>query len=235
MDSFAIGLPAIAPDSRLRSLLAIGIVLLIAALGGRIARRFRQPPVVGEMLAGLALGPVALGQHVTAVFPQEVRPTLTLLAAIGIIVFMFTIGLSIHAEDLNSAGWHLPAVVAVSGTAVPFVIGATSALFLHPSHVEVDLPAFSLFIGAAMSITAFPVLARVLVERGLYHSPLGTLAMAAAAMDDVLTWATLAAVVMVLSASDALNLLAQLALTILFVAAMIYLVRPWCAAWQPLT
>src|SRR5206468_9959623 len=122
--------------------------------------------------------------------------------------------------------------VAAAGTAVPFALGVLLAMALHPSHNRSDFLPFALFLGAAMSTTAFPVLARILQERNLYDTPLGVLTMASAAGDDVLTWATLALVVAIVASTGAWTLPWILALGVLFTTAMVLVVRPALARFR---
>ena len=200
---------------------------MVARLAGLLFRRIGQPPVIGEVVAGIALGPSLLGGWSDGLFPAETRPLLRILASLGLAVFMFLVGLQLDLGHLGGRDRRRASTgVAVAGTAVPFVLGIALAMALHPSHGAGDFLPFALFIGAAMSTTAFPVLARILQERGLYDTPLGVLTMASAAGDDVLTWATLAVVVAIVAATGAWTLPYILALAVLFGLLMVLVVRP---------
>jgi Kef-type K+ transport system membrane component KefB len=178
------------------SLLAgLAVLVLLARLLGALARRLGQPAVIGEVLAGIALGPTLFDGAVSdAVFPDSVRPLLSALAAVGIAVFMFVIGLEWDAGRIRGIG-SLAASVSVSSILLPFGLGTLLALYLLRDHAATDRTAFMLFMGIAMSITAFPVLARILTDRDMARSPLGVVALACASIDDVLAWTLLAAVV----------------------------------------
>ena len=180
--------------------LQLFVILGLCGVVGWIARRwFGQPTMVGEMIAGIMLGPSLLGwvapELRQALFPEETRSILFALSQLGIGVYMFLVGLRLRREHFSHAG---PGAVAVSlsGMAVPFLAAIiitpwlTSLPILFPSHVN-QLQA-TLFVGMAISITAFPMLARIIHERGLEGTELGTLALTAGAFDDVVAWTVLA-------------------------------------------
>ncbi|MEV6507751.1 cation:proton antiporter [Streptomyces sp. NPDC051642] len=178
-------------------LLGLAIVVLLARLLGALARRLGQPAVIGEVLAGIALGPTLFhGALSDAVFPAGVRPLLGALAMVGVAVFMFLVGVEWDAGLVRGSG-SLAAAVSFGSVLVPFGLGTLLALYLMDDYGTGDRTAFVLFMGVAMSITAFPVLARVLTDRGMARSPLGVLALACACVDDVLAWSLLAGVVAV--------------------------------------
>ena len=193
-------------DTLLFLLLDLAIIIASARAFGALARRIGQPAVIGEIVAGIVLGPTVLGRlfpHVqAALFPPELP--LRLLADLGIVFFMFLVGLELDPGLIRKEGRRAFSI-SLSGVVVPFALGALISVplysvnaegtFIDGTHQRPSLLAFSLFMGAAMSITAFPVLARILVERGLYKSPLGTTALCAAAVDDVTAWILLAGVV----------------------------------------
>lgn len=203
------------------------MVIVLARAVGALFRRIGQPPVIGEVIAGILLGPSLLGDWSDGLFPLETRPLLRILASLGLAVFMFLVGLEMDLTHLGGAQRRrISGAVAVLGTAVPFGLGIALAATLHPDQGTGDFLPFALFIGAAMSTTAFPVLARILQERQLYDTPLGVLTMASAAGDDVLTWAVLAVVVAIVAATGAWTLPYILVLSVGFVLAMILAVRP---------
>ena len=208
------------------TLLGVAVVLVAARAAGALFRRLRQPPVIGEVLAGIALGPSVLGDWSHDLFPSEVLPLLRVLATVGLVVFMFFVGLDLDVGLFSDDRRRVAIGVAVSGTVVPFAFGMALALALHPTHDEVDLWPFALFMGAALSITAFPVLARILVERQLFDTPLGGVTMTAAAGDDVLTWATLSLVVAIVTSSGAEELPYVCGMAVAFAVVMVKLVRP---------
>jgi Kef-type K+ transport system membrane component KefB len=205
----------------------VAVVIVVARAVGALFQRFHQPPVIGEVVAGIALGPSLLGSWSNGLFPLETRPLLRILASLGLAVFMFLVGLEMDLTHLGgNQRRRISGAVAVLGTAVPFGMGMALAAALHPDHGVGDFLPFALFIGASMSTTAFPVLARILQERKLYDTPLGVLTMASAAGDDVLTWATLAVVVAIVAATGAWTLPYILALSIGFGVLMVVAVRP---------
>jgi len=210
------------------------IVVVAAARGLGIAfRRLGQPPVIGEVLAGIVLGPSLLGwlwpAGAAALVPPEAAPALRVLAEIGVVLFMFLVGLEL---DLGLLARRTRATVAVSHASivVPFLLGATLALWLYPVVGTADVPfvVFALFQGVAMSVTAFPVLARILRDLGMQRTELGAIALGCAAVDDVTAWILLALVVGVAQASlgDAAR---TLVLTAAYVLVLITLVRPLVA------
>ena len=182
-----------------RLFLQLACILITVAVAGRVARWLGQPHAVGEMLAGVVLGPSVLGLLLPALqrqlFPAELRPALFVLSQCGLVLYMFLVGLEL---DLALIGRRARGAVGISlaGVVAPCLIGYAVASTLT-SDPRLFPPAVAgwagaLFIGAAMAITAFPMLARIIYERGLSNTPLGTLALAAAAVDDVIAWCLLA-------------------------------------------
>ncbi len=173
---------------------------------GAIFRKFQQPRVVGEMFAGIMLGPSFLGwiaPHFSAyLFPASSLGFLNALSQIGVIIFMFLVGIGINPKELKKEG-HAAVLSSHVSITAPFVLAALLALYLYPrlSDDSVAFSSFALFMGAAMSITAFPVLARILQERRMMHSRLGTVAIACAAVDDVTGWFILAYIVVLIRAA----------------------------------
>ncbi|WP_222942296.1 cation:proton antiporter, partial [Actinoplanes teichomyceticus] len=212
----------------------IAIVLVVGYVFGRAARRLGQPVVVGEILAGIALGPSLLGllpgDLTSAVFPPAGRPYLSAISQVGLLLFMFLIGWEFDRR-LVARRKSLTVSVSVCSIALAFGLGVGLAALLYDRHAtvagrHVPFTAFALFIGAAMSITAFPVLARILRDRRIAHTEVGVLALASAAIDDVLAWCILAVVAMVATARDPGDLIQVVALSALYVTAMTAVVRP---------
>ena len=207
-------------------LLALVVIFVAARLGGVVARRLGQPAVIGEIVIGILLGPTLFGGAVTAaVFPAEVRPTLATLASVGVSVFMFLVGLHLDHRLLRGQG-RIATTVSSSAIALPFGLGALLALYLVQHHPTTNRLAFVLFMGTAMSITAFPVLARILTDRGLIDTPIGGLALACAAVDDVVAWSLLAGVAALDDGGDGPW---RVLLVIPFAALMLKVVRPFLA------
>ena len=192
--------PAI-PDLPLL-LLQIVIILLAARLVGALVKRLGQPQVIGEMLAGIALGPSLLGAHAPALaatlFPAGSLAFLNALSQIGVLVFMFLVGLELDPKLVRERG-RAALVISHASIVAPFLLGAVLAIVLYPTLAgeRVTFTGFALFMGAAMSVTAFPVLARILKDRSLVRTPIGAMAIACAAIDDATAWCILAVVVVI--------------------------------------
>jgi Kef-type K+ transport system membrane component KefB len=201
---------------------------------GRWVRWLRQPAVIGEILAGTALGPSVLGLlpgNLTGrLFPLEARPYLSAVAQVGLLLFMFLIGWEFDRR-LLARRKSMAASVSLSSIAFAFGLGAALATFLYSHHSDDHVPflTFALFLGAAMSITAFPVLARILAERRLTNTRVGALALASAAIDDVLAWSLLAFITAIATARDGSDLLQVVVLSAGYVAVMAFVVRPLLA------
>ncbi len=187
-------------------LLQVVVIVLAARLVGGLFRRWGQPAVIGEMIAGILLGPSLLGwlwpQAQAFLFPAASLGSLRLLSQIGVVLFMFMVGIDLDAAHLRRMA-HAAVWVSHISIVVPFLLGTALSLALYRSLAPAGTPftAFALFMGVAMSITAFPVLARILEDRGLTHTPLGATAIACAAVDDVTAWCLLALVVTIAKAT----------------------------------
>ena len=213
----------------------IVVVLLVTRGVGFLFARVGQPRVVGEMTAGILLGPSLLGFIAPAVsetlFPAASLGHLNSLSQVGLILFMFLIGAELNVGELRRLG-RVAVLTSNAGVAVPFLLGAALAVLLHPALSPGEVPRlhFALFIGTAMSVTAFPVLARILAERNLLGSRVGTVAIACAAVDDVFAWSLLAGVVvLVRGPQGALPIELTLGGSAVFVLFMILVVRPLLA------
>src|SRR4051794_36085209 len=217
-----------------RLLLAALVVIVVSRAIGGLFRRINQPQVVGEIAAGILLGPSVLGalwpQATAYVFSPKVLPFLDVLAEVGLIFFMFLIGLELDTRLIRGRG-HAAALVSHVSIIFPFLLGVGSALVLFSQlgSSSGKFTPFALFLGASMSITAFPVLARILTERGLYKTRLGAVTLTCAAVDDVTAWCILAVVVTVARASGMSAALLTIGLSIVFIAFMIVVVRPLMA------
>ena len=212
-------------------ILQIAVILVAARLVGALFRKIGQPQVVGEMVAGIVLGPSLLGwaaPHVFAtVFPASSLGALNALSQIGLLLFMFLVGLEFDPSKLRGRG---DAALLTSHASIiaPFLLGTALALVTYPqlSDASVSFVGFALFSGAAMSVTAFPVLARILAERNMLRTRLGSVAIACAAVDDVSAWTLLAVVVVIVRASAAdVPLWVTIGGALLYVATMILVVR----------
>jgi len=182
----------------LRFLLQVTIIIAASRTAALLLAHLRQPPVMGEIMAGIVLGPAVLGYLAPDVwvtlFPAASLPLLSTVSQFGLILFMFLVGLRLEPGHVK-AQRRSAAVISVVSIALPFAGGAALALFIRdrlaPPHVSTF--AFAFFLGVAMSVTAFPVLARILSDTGLISTPLGSVAIACAAVDDVVAWVLLAA------------------------------------------
>jgi Kef-type K+ transport system membrane component KefB len=226
-------------DAQLATMLAgIAIVLLVGTVLGKIAPRLRQPPVIGEIAAGIVLGPSVLGllpgdlPH--RLFPTEVRPLLSGVSQVGLVLFMFVVGWEFEKRLIRQHS-KLAAGISLSSVVVTFGLGVGIATVLYPQHMivaghHISYTAFATFMGAALSVTAFPVLARILMDNRLMDTRVGALALGSAAIDDVLAWCMLAYVsALVTSNGDTSALVRTGIASAVYVALMFFVVRPLLA------
>ncbi|HLG65634.1 MAG TPA: cation:proton antiporter [Ktedonosporobacter sp.] len=212
-------------------LLQLIVILATVQLCGVLCQRIGQQWVVGEILAGLVLGPSLLGSVLpgleATLFPANALPTLQTFGDVGLIIYMFSLGARLDTQAMLTQ--HRKAIIAsLSSVLLPLLTGATLALFLYPDFAGNRATQFSflLMVGTAMAITAFPVLARLLVEKQMTNTRVGTLALTCAAIGDVLAWCLLALVIAVIYARGLLSVVVTLACVILFILIMFALVRP---------
>ncbi|MBI4214097.1 MAG: cation:proton antiporter [Chloroflexi bacterium] len=211
-------------------LLALTTIVFATRLVGAAARYFQQPAVMGEVIAGLMLGPSLLGwmapEALTFLLPQPVMPVIGALAQLGVILYMFLVGTEL---DLAMPGSRGRAIVSISqaGIIVPFLLGSLLALGLYQplAQAGVSFTSFALFVGVAMCVTAFPVLARILRDEGVHRTEMGNVALTCAAIGDATAWCLLSLAVSV-SKQEPGSALATILLTIVFVALMLTLGRP---------
>jgi K+:H+ antiporter len=222
--------------------LVLCVVLAACRAAGYVATRLRQPPVIGEMVAGVLLGPSLFGVLAPAahawLFPREALTVLYCAAQVGLVLYMFLVGLEFDA-DLVRGRLRSAAAVSASGIVVPLALGAALASHLYgdPALFPPGVPAWHamLFVGVALSITAFPVLARMIYEAGLTGTSLGTLTLAAGACDDAIAWCLLAVVLAASAGSPAVALWAVLGGAALFFLArgpLRALLRSAAARWD---
>jgi len=212
----------------------IAAILIAGTALGQLIRRFRQPAVIGEIGAGIILGPSVLGllpgDLTHKLFPANARPMLSAIAQVGLMLFMFMIGWEFEKSLLRERR-AAAAAISLNSVAVAFGLGAALGLLLYSRHDQagghhIRMLAFCLFLGAAMSITAFPVLARIITDNRIMHTRVASLALASAAIDDVLAWCLLATVSAIVTARNLSDLLQIAALAAVYVMVMFMVVRP---------
>ena len=205
-------------------------IILTARLFGWIMNKIGQPTVVGEIIAGIFLGPSLLGlffpEFSQFLFPIESLNNLQFLSQIGLILFMFIIGMELDITILRKSA-HDAVVVSHASIIFPYFLGVSLAYFLYANFApsSISFTAFALFIGIAMSITAFPVLARIVQERDLTKNHIGTLAITCAAVDDVTAWSLLAVVIAIVKAGDITGALFTIFFSVLYVLFMLLVVK----------
>lgn len=213
-------------------LLQIVVIILVARLFGWICKKIGQPTVIGEIIAGIALGPSLLGLYFPEisvfVFPDASLGNIQVLSQIGLVLFMFVVGMEIDLGVLKSKA-HDAVVISHASIILPFALGMGLAYFIyeHFAPEGVHFSSFGLFLGIAMSITAFPVLARIVQERGINKTRLGTVVITCAAADDITAWCLLAVVIAIVKAGSFISALYTIVLAVLYVFLMIKIVRPF--------
>jgi Kef-type K+ transport system membrane component KefB len=223
------------PETSLHLLRALIALLVTSILLGTVCRRIRQPLVIGEVLAGICLGPSVLGRISPAamhwLLPPDVPSQLGTLSQVGVILFMFLVGLELDTSVIRT---NLRSTLAISHASivVPFVLGGVAAVWLYPRFgtSTASFPVFALFLAVSLSITAFPVLARILADNGMSRSAMGIVALTCAAVDDVSAWCLLALVVGV-AKSNPWAAVATCAGSVAYVALLFFLVRPAIGRW----
>jgi Kef-type K+ transport system membrane component KefB len=213
-------------------LFQIVTIILTARIFGWFCKKIGQPSVIGEIIAGIALGPSLLGavfpEFSEMLFPKESLGNLQFLSQIGLILFMFVIGMELDTKVLKNKA-HEAIVISHASIVLPFSLGMGLAYFLYLSFAPVGIgfASFGLFLGIAMSITAFPVLARIIQERGMHKTRLGSIIITCAAADDLTAWCLLAAVIAIVKAGSFAGAIYTLLASIAYVLFMIKVVRPF--------
>lgn len=207
-------------------------IILAARIFGWICKKIGQPSVIGEILAGIVLGPSVIGlyfpEFTATLFPVESLGNLQFLSQIGLILFMFVIGMELDLNVLKNKA-HDAVVISHASIIIPFTLGIGLAYYIYLNFAPegVKFTSFGLFLGIAMSITAFPVLARIVQERGLQKTRLGTIVITCAAADDITAWCILAAVIAIVKAGSFTSALYIIALAAIYVLFMIKIVKPF--------
>jgi len=213
-------------------LLQIISILIVSRIFGYLFAKIGQPTVIGEILAGIVLGPSLLGYFYPHafhfLFAAKSLGNLYILSQIGLILFMFTIGMELNINKLKEKISETY-VISHASILIPYFLGMLMAYFVYEEFAakQTDFLSFALFIGISMSITAFPVLARIVQEKGLSKTHLGTIAIASAANDDVTAWCILAAVIAITKTGSFVSSLYTIGFAIVYVGVMLLLVRPF--------
>lgn len=213
-------------------ILQIIAIIIAARLFGFLLKKIGQPSVIGEIIAGIVLGPSLVGTYFPEfsafLFPKASLPNLKFFSQIGLILFMFIIGMELDLKILKKKV-HEAFIISHASIIVPFTLGMGLAYYIYDAYApaNVDFLSFSLFIGISLSITAFPVLARILQERQLTKTRVGSIAITCAAVDDITAWCILATVVAIVKAGSFISSIYTILLAIAFVILMLKLVRPF--------
>lgn len=213
-------------------LIQIIAVLLAVRLFGFLFKSIGQPGVIGEIVAGIVLGPSLLGyffpEAFQFIFPAESLTNLGILSQVGLILFMFVIGMELDFSVLKNK-INETLVISHAGILVPFLLGMVASFWIYEAYAAEQTPflPFALFMGISMSITAFPVLARIIQERNMTKTPVGTLSIASAANDDVTAWCLLAVVIAIAKAGSFTSALFTIGLAVAYIILMFVVVRPF--------
>lgn len=212
-------------------LLQIIVIILFARISGFLFKKIGQPAVIGEIVAGIILGPSLIGSFYPALnhflFPAASMASLQFISQIGLILFMFIIGMELDLKAISKQAYGA-VIISHASIIIPYTLGMGLAYFLYNQYAPVGISflSFALFMGIAMSITAFPVLARILQEKGLTRSKLGAMALTCAAADDLSAWCILAAVIALVKSGSSVSVLFTVGFSVIFVLIMLKLVHP---------
>jgi len=213
-------------------LLQIITIIIVARIFGWIFRKIGQPSVIGEIIAGIFLGPSLVGmyfpEYSALLFPKESLGNLQFLSQIGLILFMFVVGMELDLKVLKNKA-NDAVVISHASIIFPFALGIGLSYFVYNQFAPegVEFLSFSLFMGIAMSITAFPVLARIVQERGIHKTKLGAIVITCAAADDITAWCILAAVIAIVKAGTFASSMYVIMLALVYVLAMLFVVKPF--------
>ncbi|KOS05683.1 transporter [Flavobacterium akiainvivens] len=213
-------------------LVQIITIIFVARFFGWICRKIGQPSVIGEMIAGIVLGPSLVGtyfpEYSALLFPSESLGNLKYFSQLGLILFMFVVGMELDLSVLKNKAKDA-VIISHASIIIPFTLGLTLAYFIYDQFAPADVAfsSFGLFMGIAMSITAFPVLARIVQERGLHRTRIGAMVITCAAADDVTAWCILAAVIAIVKAGSFVSALYIIGLSVVYVFLMLWVVKPF--------
>ncbi|HTS45119.1 MAG TPA: cation:proton antiporter [Puia sp.] len=212
-------------------LLQIIVIVLCTRVFGFLFHRINQPAVVGEIVAGIVLGPSLLGLLFPAisnfVFPASSLQNLRFLSQVGLILFMFVIGMEVDADIIRKQAYDA-VIISHASIIIPYTLGLGLSFFLYNQFAPPDISflSFALFMGIAMSITAFPVLARIIQERGITKTKLGMMVITCAASDDVTAWCILAVLIAIVKAGSSISALFTIGLVVFYIAVMLFVMMP---------
>jgi Kef-type K+ transport system membrane component KefB len=207
-------------------------IIIVARVFGWIFRKIGQPSVIGEIIAGIFLGPSVIGMYFPefslALFPAQSLGNLSFLSQIGLILFMFVVGMELDLKVLKNKA-NEAVVISHASIVIPFALGIGLAFYVYQTFAPEGVPflSFSLFMGIAMSITAFPVLARIVQERGIHKTRLGAIVITCAAADDITAWCLLAVVIAIVKAGTFDSALYIIGLSVFYVLIMLFIVKPF--------
>jgi Kef-type K+ transport system membrane component KefB len=227
-DSFKQGLT----DPLAVLLLQIIVIIATARLFGYLFKKIRQPAVIGEIVAGIILGPSIIGAYFPEInnflFPAASLSSLSFISQIGLILFMFIIGMELDLKAISKQAYDA-VIISHASIIIPYTLGMLLAYYLYRDYAPAGTGflSFALFMGIAMSITAFPVLARILQEKKLTRSKLGAMALTCAAADDLTAWCILAAVIALVKSGSSISVLYTIALAVVYVLVMLKIIRPF--------
>lgn len=213
-------------------LLQIITIILVSRLFGFVFKKIGQPTVIGEIIAGIFLGPSFIGlffpEFSQFLFPKSSLPNLQFISQIGLILFMFIVGMELDLKVLKKKA-HEAIIISHASIIFPFALGMGLAYLIYQTFAptNVNFLSFSLFIGISMSITAFPVLARIVQERQLTKTRIGTIVITCAAADDITAWCILAAVIAIVKAGSVISSLYVILMAIVYVLLMLKVVQPF--------
>jgi len=213
-------------------ILQIAAIIVVSRLFGLLFIRFGQPSVIGEICAGIILGPTILGhfwpEYSLLLFPIKSLGNLQILSQVGLILFMFVVGMELDLKVLKNK-MHEAVVISHASIVIPYTLGMALAYFLYVEFAppNIHFLSFGLFMGIAMSITAFPVLARIIQERGLSRTRLGAIAITSAAADDITAWCLLAAVIAIVKAASLVSAALTIGFSVIYVVVMIFVISPF--------
>ena len=208
------------------------VILFTVRIFSQIFKYIGQPGVIGEIVAGIVLGPSLLGyffpEFSETLFPLNSLHNLELISQIGLVLFMFVIGMELDFGILKNK-INETLVISHAGIVIPFFLGIVSSFWVYEEYAaaQTDFLPFALFLGISMSITEFPVLARIVQERNMTHTPVGILSLASAANDDVTAWCLLAVVIAIAKAGTFVSALYTIGLTLIYILLMFLVIRPF--------